>query len=386
LRNKSICFITNAYPDFESSGRGMFIKKMALLLKESGYQISVVTPKIYEKSHYVEDQEGIRVYRFPFFSGNRLLVEYEKIPYLRMFIYYMTGFFLTIYVMCKHKCHLIHAHWAIPTGLIGVLVGSIIKTPLIVTIHGSDFRIGTMKTFIVKRIFLYVCKRAKHIICVSEALRRGIEKLGIKGEKITVSPMGVDEHFFRSLVSRGVNRTGQGVTILSNRQLQPIYNISLLIRAIPIVLREEPNAKFMIAGIGSERESLEKQVKDLNISPSVKFLGWVRHEEMANLLSQAEIYVSTSLDDGTSVSLLEAMASGVFPVVTDIAPNREWIENGRNGFLFPAHDEFLLAKRILDAIHDKELLERGRKWNQSIVKERALWSVCIEKIKKIYGK
>ena len=364
----------------------MFIKKMALLLKESGYQISVVTPKIYEKSHYVEDQEGIRVYRFPFFSGNRLLVEYEKVPYLRMLLYYITGVFLGIFVMLKHRCCLIHAHWAIPTGLIGVLVGSIIKTPLIVTIHGSDFRIGTMETFIVKKIFLYVCKRAKHIICVSEALRRGIEKLGIKGEKITVSPMGVDEHFFRSLVSRGVNRTGQGVTILSNRQLQPIYNISLLIRAIPIVLREEPNAKFMIAGIGSERESLEKQVKDLNISPSVKFLGWVRHEEMANLLSQAEIYVSTSLDDGTSVSLLEAMASGVFPVVTDIAPNREWIENGRNGFLFPAHDEFLLAKRILDAIHDKELLERGRKWNQSIVKERALWSVCIEKIKKIYGK
>lgn len=386
MRNKSICFITNAYPDFESSGRGMFIKKMALLLKESGYQISVVTPKIYEKSHYVEDQEGIRVYRFPFFSGNRLLVEYEKVPYLRMLLYYITGVFLGIFVMLKHRCCLIHAHWAIPTGLIGVLVGSIIKTPLIVTIHGSDFRIGTMETFIVKKIFLYVCKRAKHIICVSEALRRGIEKLGIKGEKITVSPMGVDEHFFRSLVSRGVNRTGQGVTILSNRQLQPIYNISLLIRAIPIVLREEPNAKFMIAGIGSERESLEKQVKDLNISPSVKFLGWVRHEEMANLLSQAEIYVSTSLDDGTSVSLLEAMASGVFPVVTDIAPNREWIENGRNGFLFPAHDEFLLAKRILDAIHDKELLERGRKWNQTIVKERALWSVCIEKIKKIYGK
>lgn len=384
MRNKSICFITNAYPDFKSSGRGMFIEKMALLLKESGYQISVVTPKIYEKSHYVEEQEGIRVYRFPFFSGNRLLVEYEKIPYWRMFIYYMTGSFLTIYVMFKHRCHLIHAHWAIPTGLIGVWVGSILKTPLIVTIHGSDFRIGTMKTFVVKKIFLYVCKRAKHIICVSEALREGIEKLGIKGEKISVSPMGVDEHFFRSLVSRGVNRTGQVVTILSNRQLQPIYNISLLLRAIPIVLREEPGAKFMIAGIGSERESLEKQVKDLNISPSVQFLGWVRHEEMAKLLSRADIYISTSLDDGTSVSLLEAMAAGAFPVVTDINANREWIIDGENGFLFPAHDEFLLARKILDAIHDKELLERGRKSNQAIVKEKALWPICIEKIKGIY--
>jgi hypothetical protein len=84
VRDKSICFITNAYPDFNSSGRGMFIKQMALLLEESGCRISVVTPKIYEKSHFAEEQEGIRIYRFPFFSGNRPLIEYEKIPYLRM--------------------------------------------------------------------------------------------------------------------------------------------------------------------------------------------------------------------------------------------------------------------------------------------------------------
>ena len=384
MRNKSICFITNAYPDFNSSGRGMFIKQMALLLEESGYRISVVTPKIYEKSHYVEEQEGIRVYRFPFFSGNRPLIEYEKIPYLRMVFYYMTGFFLTIYVVFKHKCHLIHAHWAIPTGLIGVLVGSFLKTPLIVTIHGSDFRIGTMKTFIIKKIFLYVCRRAKHIICVSEVLKRDIEKLGIKGEKISVFPMGVDEHFFRSLINRGVNRIGQWFTILSNRQLQPIYNISLLIRAIPIVLKEEPNAKFIIAGIGSERENLEKQVKDLNISSSVQFLGWVTHEEMPKLLSQADIYISTSLDDGTSVSLLEAMASGAFPIVTDIPSNREWISDGENGFLVPIDEERFLAEKILEAIRNQDLLERSRDKNFCLIKEKALWPVTIAKTKEIF--
>jgi glycosyltransferase involved in cell wall biosynthesis len=384
VRNKSICFITNAYPDFDSSGRGMFIKQMALLLRESGYQISVVTPKIYEKSHYVEEQEGIRVYRFPFFSGNRPLIEYEKIPYLRMVFYYMTGFLLTIYVVFKHKCHLIHAHWAIPTGLIGVLVGSFLKTPLIVTIHGSDFRIGTMNAFILKKIFLYVCKRAKHIICVSEVLRREIEKLGIKAEKISVSPMGVEELFFRPLINRGVNRMSQWFTILSNRQLQPIYNISLLIRAIPMVLKEEPNARFIIAGIGSERERLEKQVKDLNISSSVQFLGWVPHEEMPKLLSQADIYISTSLDDGTSISLLEAMASGAFPIVTDIPSNREWISDGENGFLVPLNEERFLAEKILEAIRNRELLSESLKINESIVEERALWPVCIEKIKEIY--
>ena len=384
MRDKSICFITNAYPDFNSSGRGMFIKQMALLLEASGYRISVVTPKIYEKSHYVEEQEGIRVYRFPFFSGNRLLIEYEKIPYLRMVFYYMTGFLLAIYVVFRHRCHLIHAHWAIPTGLIGVLVGSFLKTPLIVTIHGSDFRIGAMKTPILKKIFVYVCEKAKHIICVSEVLKRDIEKLGIKGEKISVFPMGVDESFFRSSTNRGVNRMGQSFTILSNRQLQPIYNISLLIRAIPMVLKEEPNAKFIIAGIGSERENLERQVKDLNIRSRVQFLGWVNHEEMPKFLSRADIYISTSLDDGTSVSLLEAMASGAFPIVTDIPSNREWISDGENGFLVSLDEERFLAGKIVEAIRNRDLRERSRDKNFCLIKGKALWPVTIAKTREIY--
>jgi glycosyltransferase involved in cell wall biosynthesis len=384
VKNKSICFITNAYPDFNYSGRGMFIKTMTLLLKESGYKISVVTPKIYGKSHYVAEQDGIRVYRFPFFSGNRPLIEYQKIPYLRMVFYYITGFFLTIYVVFKHRCDLIHAHWAIPTGLIGVLVGSFLKTPLIVTIHGSDFRIGAIKTLFLKKIFVYVCERAKHIICVSEVLKRDVEKLGIKGEKISVFPMGVDESFFRSLTNRGVNRIGQGFTILSNRQLQPVYNISLLIRAIPIILKEEPNAKFIIAGIGSERENLERQVKDLNISSSVQFLGWVNHEEMPKLLSRADIYISTSLDDGTSVSLLEAMASGAFPIVTDIPSNREWISDGENGFLVSLDEEGFLAEKIVETIRNRDLTERSRDKNFCLIKEKAFWPVTIAKTKEIY--
>jgi glycosyltransferase involved in cell wall biosynthesis len=263
-------------------------------------------------------------------------------------------------------------------------VGTILKTPLIVTIHGSDFRIGTIKTSILKKIFLYVCKRAKHIICVSEVLKRGIEKLGIEGKKISVSSMGIDEPFLKSLMDRDVNHLGKQITILSNRQLQHIYNISLLIRAIPIVLKEEPDTKFIIAGIGSERENLEKQVRGLNISSSVRFLGWVTHEEMPKLLSQVDIYISTSLDDGTSISLLEAMASGAFPIVTNISSNREWIDDGENGFLVPTDEERFLAEKILEAIRNKDLLKASRDKNFRLIKEKALWSVTIGKTKEIY--
>ena len=117
----------------------------------------------------------------------------------------------------------------------------------------------------------------------------------------------------------------------------------------------------------------------------VEFLGRVPHEKMADLLAQADIYVSTSLYDGTSVSLLEAMGSGAFPVVTDIPANREWITNGLNGFLVPIDKEKYLANRIIDAIRNQALREKSRIKNLSIVEEKALWPANIEKIQKVYS-
>ncbi len=349
---KSVLFLTNAYPDFESSYRGIFIKKMASLLQEEGYQISVVTPKIYKGSHYFEEQDGIKVYRFPFFARDKLLIEHKQIPYLRMVLYFITGSLLTTYAVLKNRCNLIHAHWAIPTGLIGVWVGMLLKKPIIVTVHGSDFRMAMESSRFLRRIFLYVCKKATHVNCVSEGMRKEIGQLGINGEKISSFPMCADDNFLEVGRKRKDNLNDRPFTIVSNRNLLPIYNVSLLIRAIPIILKEEPETKFLIAGDGPEKETLEREVKNLNINSSVRFLGRVPHEQMPNLLSQADIYVSASLYDGTSVSLLEAMASGAFPVVTDIPSNREWIADGDNGFLVPKENENLLAKKIVEAIRD----------------------------------
>jgi glycosyltransferase involved in cell wall biosynthesis len=383
MRN-SILFITNAYPDFDTSYRGIFIKKLALLLQNDGYQISIVTPKIFKGSHYFEKQNRIRVYRFPFFARNKLLIEYKKVPYLRMTLYYLTGFFLTLYAVFKNRCNVIHAHWAIPTGLIGVWVGSLLKKPLVVTIHGSDLRMALERPGFLQKIFTFVCNKGTQLHCVSEVQKRELERLGIPKDNILTISMGIDDDFLEKGKNRKIELNRRPFVILSNRNLLPIYNVSLLIRAIPIVLREEPETKFLIAGDGAEREVLESEVKKLNINASVTFLGRVPHEEMPNLLSQADIYVSTSLHDGTSVSLLEAMGSGAFPVVTDIPANQEWIMNGENGFLVDPNREEFLARKIIDAIRDKRLLEEGCKRNKLLVKEKALWSVCIEKIKVIY--
>lgn len=357
---------------------------MATLLRDEGYHISVVTPKIYKGSHYFEEQNGIKIYRFPFFARNKLLIEYKKIPFLRMILYYISGFILTIYAVSKNQCDVIHIHWAIPTGLIGVWIKALLRKPFIVTIHGSDLRMALDRPGFLRKIFLHVCKKAVHLNCVSDGQKIGIEQLGIISEKISTIPMGVDEAFLEMGKNKKMELNNRSFIILSNRNLLPIYNVSLLIRAIPTVLKEEPKTQFLIAGDGSEKRKLGKEVEDFKLSGSVKFLGRVPHQEMPDLLSQSDIYVSTSRYDGTSVSLLEALACGVFPVVTDIPSNREWIADGFNGFLVSEEDEKLLASKIVQAIRDHGLLEEAYEINRRIVKERAYWRENIKRIAELY--
>lgn len=385
MQKRSILFLTNAYPDFPSSYHGIFIQKMAVLIKNEGYKIFVVTPKIYKKSSYYEKKDGIKVYRFPFLASDKLLIEYKNIPYVKMVLYYLMGFLWVFYVVLRNRCHIIHAHWAVPTGLIGVMAGKLLKKPVIVTIHGSDLRMALERRGVVRKVFVSVCKNAAQLNCVSEVQKKGLEQLGIPNEKIFTIPMGIDEPFLKKGEQRKREPEERPVTILSNRNLLPIYNVSLFIRAIPIVLQGEPNTKFLIAGDGPERGNLERELSELKVSGSVKFLGRVPHEKMVDLLGKIDIFISTSLHDGTSVSLLEAMGSGAFPIVTDIPSNREWIASGQNGFLVPVNEAKVLAEKIIDAIRDKTLLERSRKENLSIIEKKGLWSVNIEKIKKMYS-
>jgi glycosyltransferase involved in cell wall biosynthesis len=86
----------------------------------------------------------------------------------------------------------------------------------------------------------------------------------------------------------------------------------------------------------------------------------------------------------TSVSLLEAMASGTFPIVTDIPSNREWISDGENGFLIPTENEAMLAKKLVEAIRNRRLLGEASIKNRKIIEQKAYWRENIKKIKELY--
>ncbi len=108
------------------------------------------------------------------------------------------------------------------------------------------------------------------------------------------------------------------------------------------------------------------------------------HSDIIELMKSCEIFVSVPSSDASSVSLLEAMALGLFPVVTDIPANREWIEHGYNGLLVPPRNSSVLADTIFEAIQNRTLREASVTINRSIVKDKALFNHNMQELMNIY--
>jgi len=381
--------MTNAYPDASSPypTYGRFIRELVEHLTETNLTISVVTPRLFQQSKALEIRGRERVYRFWFWSDNRLLIEYRRVPVFRMLTYLISGVLKGIRIVQKDSCCLIHAHWAFPAGLMALAVGSVLNKPVILTVHGSDARWAFEKKGLFEGLFGWVTRRADYVTAVSQNIARRTEALGVEKEKIFVFPMGVSNGFFSLDPAEPlVPKDDRKAVIVSNRFLLPLYNVECLIRAVPYVVSRCDKVLFLVASDGERKAALESMVSQMNLLPWVRFLGSIPHRQMPALLKSSHIYVSTSLSDGTSVSLLEAMACGLFPVVTDIPANREWIKDGRNGFLVPTDDELALADRLNMALKDKALRQKAKGINTKLVREKASWQRVSQNLMEIYGR
>lgn len=386
-KRKTICFLTNAYPDASSPYPmyGRFIRELVEHLTQSDLNISVVTPRLFQHSKAHETRKRERVYRFRFWSDNRLLIEHQRIPVLRMMTYLLSGVLKGLHVVQKDSCRLIHAHWALPAGLIAVTVGRVLKRPVILTVHGSDARWAFEKKGLLRMLFGWTARRADFVTTVSQNIAEKMLAIGIEEKKILVFPMGVSDEFFSPPPARSSRPEHDGKTVVvSNRHLLPLYNVDCLIRAIPYVVRDFAEVSFLIAGDGERRPALESMVHRMGLRPWVRFLGTISHQQMPGILKSSQIYVSTSLSDGASVSLLEAMACGLFPIVTDIPANREWIRHGYNGFLVPPDNEFALADRIRLALKDETMRKRAGRVNMRLAREGASWGEICKTLKDVY--
>ncbi len=264
-------------------------------------------------------------------------------------------------------------------GLLGALCGF---RPLAVSALGSDLLVDYKKHFVHKAQIKYALGKAGLITADSEGLSRIAIEAGASKKNTLKIYFGIDGNvFYRSPKTGEAQGNNDTTLIISTRNHYSIYNLDLLIDAAPYILKEI-NARFIICGDGPERENLQKKTEKLGVGENFSFKGKLNPEELSRELRKSDIYISTSLSDSTSVSLLEAMASGLTPIVTDLEGNREWIIEGENGVIIPADDPVKLAESVIKTAANKPFLEKAGNINVRIILDRGLWEDNMKRVEK----
>jgi len=240
------------------------------------------------------------------------------------------------------------AHFLPNYGLLAALSGA---RAWMVACWGSDLLVNARRTPLHRARARFVLRRAGLIHVDAEVLAEAAVALGAAPERVWTRAWGVD---LRALTPGPGNGSAGPVRILWSRQLEPVYDPEPFVRALGILKRRGVPLRASMAGDGPMRPRVEDWIRDENLADEVTLEGFVSEEKLRALYRASDLYVSVSRSDSTSQSLLEAMASGLLPIVTDIPGNREWVTHRREGYLVPAGDRDAIACGIEEAARDPD--------------------------------
>jgi len=277
----------------------------------------------------------------------------------------------------QFKPHVVNAHFLPNYGMIASVLG---RKPWVLSTWGSDIMTDPHRSPFHRMRTRFVLRRADYVTSDAQVMTDEIRSMGIAEERVLTFPYGVDLDRFRP---RDAILEG-GPRILSNRKLAPVYGVSTLIDAFPAVREAFHQTTLTVAGDGELRADLLMRAERSIARRAIVFVGDVDHQRMPALLRDHHLYVSTSLSDTTSVSLLEAMACGLFPIVSDIPANREWIEDGVNGCLVPVQQPMKLAMTIIDAWKDHSFRDRAVHANFELVRDKAEWNANMSAVRELF--
>lgn len=266
-------------------------------------------------------------------------------------------------ILKNKKIDIIHTHcWA--TLIYGVLAAKLAKVPIIIHGEHGDFNLENKNRRYLYPIFIRFVDK---ILTVSESLKKEIKKhTGKNAINIKTIINGVDTHRFRPQKRKNVKKQlgfkDNDIIIGSVGRLDIIKNYQLIVRCVSIL--KDHNIKGIIIGEGENRRELEKLINELGIEKRFIILG--EKDNVDELIGCIDIFISSSFSEGLSNTILEAMASGIPVLATNVGGNPEIVKHGKNGFLFETNNLKELCSRVSQLINNKSLCkimgEKGRSY------------------------
>lgn len=255
--------------------------------------------------------------------------------------------------------HIVHTHTA-KAGALGRLAAWLAGVPVIVhTYHGHVFHgyFSPAKTRLFLAIERWLARRTDRLLTVSETVRSELLSLGIgTPDKLVVVPLGLDlDPFAETGALRGQLRAELGLgrdapLVGMVARLVPIKAHEVFLAAAAEVGRRLPQSRFLVVGDGARRAELETLAERLGLKDRVLFLGWRR--DLDRIYADLDLVALTSINEGSPVSLIEAMAAARPVVATRVGGVPDLVEDGVTGCLVPRGDADALAEVMVGLLAD----------------------------------
>jgi glycosyltransferase involved in cell wall biosynthesis len=305
-------------------------------LKERGDEVRVLT---YPHPD-VKDLDGVKVETA--FAPN--------IKGFRGFFFLISSTFKLMSMVRHYKIDLIHAHFLLPPGLIGVGVGKILGTKTAVTAHGSDLLIQS-KNPVLRYLIKFVLGKADYVLVVNNTLKDKALKLGVNPDKIHITPNAVDVVKFNphnKELPSDIKMSHEKPVVLFVGNLVFQKGVEYLLEAKKLM---NCDAELLLVGDGPLRQDLEKKVQDDEIQ-DVIFAGARR--DVDKIMPSADLFVLSSVSEGFPITILEAMASGLPVVATSVGGINEVLDENVGIMVIPSNPSELAM--AMDKILEKKEL------------------------------
>lgn len=364
MSKKNILFLTQSFVRFKDDITSHFLFALAKQICKSDYEVRVVAPHQAGLKEY-EEIDGLPIHRFRYgissweklaYTGNMVEIV-KRNPINRLiFVFFLLFFFLKAYRLTRRfDVKLIHAHWWIPSGLVGYLVSSLLNRPLLITTHGTDLRIlssSRTSLFLARLVF----RKASYITVVSNFLKKKlISELSLPENKILVIPMPVNPDRIKLLPAE--EHPSKKVILCVARYTRQ-KRLDILLEALSLLRDRNIDFEAILIGEGPEKDELLNRVKTLSLEGRVKFLDLMSQEELNRYYNLSQVVVLPSLNEGFGLVLVEAGLCKKPVVGTDSGGIPDIIEDRVNGLLVPPEDHLALARAIEEILSDENLASR----------------------------
>lgn len=262
--------------------------------------------------------------------------------------------------------------------------------PLVSMSWGYDLLFDAQRNRLWRAATRYTLRRSAALVVDCQTIQQRAVSLGMPPERIVSFPWGVDLVHFSPVSTEGGLREKLGwgkdlFVLLSTRSWEPIYGVTTLARAFVQAAQTHPELRLVMLGNGSQAAELRQIFDRGQVEDRVYFPGQVSQQDLPRYYRVADLYVSASHSDGTSISLLEALACGTPVLVSDIPGNREWVTMpGEVGWLFPDGDVQALAAEIVQVIAERSHLSEVGQQARRLAEARADWNQNFRKLFQAY--